>query len=34
MLKYFGSVHCKVYFDTKYVSTYECTKYEHGLGDE
>ena len=34
MLKYFGSVHCKVYFDTKYISTYECTKYKDGLGDE
>ena len=34
MLKYFRSVHCKVYFDTKYISTYECAKYKDGLEDE
>lgn len=33
LLKYFGSIYCRVYFDTK-KCIYEYTKYKDGLGDE
>lgn len=30
----FQKLYCKVHFDTKYINTFECTKYKDSLEDE